>query len=484
MTLVSDDQWRAQLCRAWSPGHYKRWFLRALQEEFDARRYPYGWTESSYRPGEDWLPAQALTGSPNQTALNTTFNDYAMGIRTGPPYCELRARSVPMLSESLVPVVRLSESLRIRWLRPAEDYFECHPPGSFAAMRETCATAAGPGRWEVEMKPGAASAVVFELQEQVVGWPRFTIEAPAGTVVELLLQEGHEIGGPALLDTQRDSWTRFVCREGVNAFECFDFESLRWIQLHIRECEGKVVVRDIGVRRRLFPWAHAPLLRTSDAALQRLWDASVNTLNNCAQDTLVDGMGRERQQYSGDCGHQLRAVRLAFGENRSSARFLATYSQGMTTEGYFLDCWPAYDRLARMMERQLDLFHLGPILDHGVQLNFDCWYHYCDTGDVEAVREPFPRLVRFANYLRGIVGSDGLLPVENLGIPCVWLDYEAYFQKGGMSAPHTQRHKQCAFNLYTAAMLRDAFAPLARLFQNPRAAEMAERLSPGSWPRR
>jgi len=59
---------------------------------------------------------------------------------------------------------------------------------------------------------------------------------------------------------------------------------------------------------------------------------------------------------------------VAFGEMRSPARFLMTYSQGMTTEGYFLDCWPGYDRLARMMEAATGPVHLGPILDHGVQL--------------------------------------------------------------------------------------------------------------------
>ena len=49
-------------------------------------------------------------------------------------------------------------------------------------------------------------------------------------------------------------------------------------------------------------------------------------------------MARERQQYSGDGAHQLLAVRCAFGERRLSARFLRTFSEGMTPEGYFLDC--------------------------------------------------------------------------------------------------------------------------------------------------
>ena len=141
----------------------------------------------------------------------------------------------------------------------------------------------------------------------------------------------------------------------MNRFEAFDFESLRWLQLHVRAARGRVVIREVGVRRRQFPWPQAPRIRVSDPALQRLFDASINTLHNSAQETVVDGMGRERQQYSGDGGHQLHAIYYAFGETRLLARFVRTFSQGLTRDGYFLDCWSAYDRLARLMERQLGL---------------------------------------------------------------------------------------------------------------------------------
>ena len=474
--IVSDPTWQSLLCRAWKPGQYRRWFLRALQEEFDARLYPHGWTSAGYTPASDWLPPMVLEGSPNKPALSTKFVEYALGIRNAPDNCELRPRSVPMLREPLIAAQKLSESAWIRWQRQADEYFECRTPNAFTVERTPGGIVApnGPGSWRLTLDGTRAAALTFEFSEQIVGWPFFTIEAPAGTVVELMFQEGHLVGGPALLNTSgRDAWTRFICREGINHFECFDFESLRWLQLHIREVSGAVTIRDVGVRRRIFPWPNTPELRTNEPALQRLFDASVNTLHNCAQDTLVDGMGRERQPYSGDCGHQQHAIRLAFGENRSIERFITTYSQGLTVDGYFLDCWPAYDRLARIMERELDVWHLGPILDHGVQLNFDCWHHYMHTGRIDAIEEAYPRLLRFANYLHGIRGEDRLLAVENLGIPCVWMDYQAYQQQSGIAPPFTQRHKQCAFNLYTAAMLQHALAPLCRAFGDGQQAEAA-----------
>ena len=435
-----------------------------MQEEFDARLYPYGWAEPGFAPDAHWQAAMPLRGSPNKPALAAGYDEYILDAGDGPPDTELRPRSIPMMRESEVPVAKLAESYLLSWRVTPQEYFEFRTPGAFEAERAEVGTETAPGQWQVELDGHRGAALTFELTEQVVGWPGFTIEAPAGTTVELLVHEAHALGGPPLLNTHFDSWSRFVCRDGLNRFETFDFESARWVQLHLHGPAGRAVIRDVHIRRRMFPWPNAPVLHTDEPALQRLFDASVNTLNNSAQETLVDGMARERQQYSGDGGHQMHAVHLAFGERRLVAWFLKTWSQGLTKDGYFLDCWPAYDRLARLVERQLDLTSWGPILDHGVQFNFDCWNHYRYTGDLDAVREPFPRLVRFAQYLQAIRGEDGLLPVEDLGIPSVWIDHIAY---------QRQRHKQCAFNLYVAGAMERALVPLCQAFGQTEQAKAA-----------
>lgn len=453
--VVTDASWHVLLCRAWRPGQFKRWYLRALQEEFDARLYPEGWCRPGFSTTPDWLPAMPLPGSPNRPALSTGYYEYQLDVGGGPAGTQLRPRSIPLLQESLVPVRQLTERARLRWIRSPQEYFEMRPPSAFQVVGETPVTTPNDGAWQVELDGQHGILLTFELAEQVVGWPFFTLEAAAGTTVELLVHEAHRPGGPPLLNTHFDSWTRFICRAGVNRFETFDFESLRWLQLHLHGPAGPVVVSQLGVRRRQFPWPHPAHIVTREPGLQRLFQASLNTLHNSAQETLVDGMARERQQYSGDGGHQLHAVHLAFGETRLPARFITTFSQGMTKDGFFLDCWPAFDRLARLMERQLDLTGWGPILDHGVGFNFDCWHHWQYAGRLDDLAEAYPRLVRFARYLQALVGPDGLLPVEDLGIPSVWIDHVAYEQ---------QRHKQCAFNLYAAAMLQHALAPICRAF--------------------
>ncbi len=78
--IVSDDRWQTHLARAWRPGQYKRWYLRAFQEEFDARLYPYGWTEAGFAPNEDWLPARVLGGAADKPAIAAGYGDYAQDV--------------------------------------------------------------------------------------------------------------------------------------------------------------------------------------------------------------------------------------------------------------------------------------------------------------------------------------------------------------------------------------------------------------------
>lgn len=460
--IVSDGSWQTSIAQSWRPGQYKRWYLRAFQEEFNAVKYPYGWNTPSFSTNTSWRQVMLLEGDADKPSICTRYDDYLYDSSADPKYAELRARSITLSRETNIPIKQLAESMWLKWKQSPEEYFEFVTPDAFEIIREASHSQTVPGTWEVQARTSEYAAVLtFEFAEQIVGFPYFTIDASEGTIVELLVHEAHKLGTDALINTHFHSWTRFICKEGINHFETFDYESLRWLQLHIRLAGKKVSITNVGLRRRMFDWQNKPNVQCSDAAIQKVINASINTLYNCAIETIVDGMGRERQQYSGDLGHVLHAVFLTMGEPGMAARFLNTFSQGITAQGFFLDCWPAFDRLARLMERELQLTPWGPLLDHGVAFNFDCFHYYLYTGEVESIREVFPRLIKFYNYLNGLLQEDGLLPVENIGVPTVWIDN--FYER--------QRHKQCAFNLYASAMMVHALAPLCIAFGERKLAE-------------
>jgi len=456
-TIVSDHSWQSHLARCWQPGHYKRWFLRALQEEFDARLYPHGWTETDFRENKDWLEAMEINCPPDKPATCSSLRDYINDARGNPEISNIRPRSIPIVKETLVPVKRLAESLWIEWMRPPQEYFDTLTPKAYRVKRIAAAVEKAPGQWCVRFNKGdnIGAVLTFELPEEMVGFPCFTIDAPEGTIVELMFREAHEEGGPPLLNTFFNSWVRFICAQGTNRFETFDYEGLKWISLHIRNTKGSVAVRDVGLRRRTYDWPHTPHIQCADTSIQKVLTAAVNTIKNSCIEIVQGDSARERQQYSGDCGHQLHSIYSTFGETHLPARYISTYSQGMTADGFFMDCWPGVDRLARVGQRQIQLTEWGPILDHGIQFVFDCWYYYLYTADTKPLREAYPRLLQFGRYLEGLQRENGLLPVEHLGVPSVWIDHFGFLK---------QKHKQCAFNLYASAMMCHALRPLCRVF--------------------
>ena len=111
--LISDSTWQSCLPKSWTAGQYKRFFLRSLQEEFDARLFPYGWNTENYAATADWLPAHESETSAAKPSISTDIPDYQWQVYgvTG----SLRERSIPMMVENQVPVKQLTESAWITW---------------------------------------------------------------------------------------------------------------------------------------------------------------------------------------------------------------------------------------------------------------------------------------------------------------------------------------------------------------------------------
>jgi hypothetical protein len=454
--IITDHSWQCLLARSWRPGQYKRWFLRSLQEDFDARLYPYGWDTVGFIPNNRWLSAEEISSDGVKPSVYNSYYDYMWEVMGGNPDAEIRKRSVPLMDEFDVMNPELKESMWIEWKVPAEDFFDmAMGSDSYNVVKKEVCTYAD-NAYTIEPNEDNAASLIFAFKEQGVGWPFFTIDAPEGTIVELLVHEAHEVGGPAIINSHFNSWSRFVCKEGVNEFEVFDFESYKWVQLHIRNFSKPIKLSSIGMRRRVYPWKVVPKIVVNNDTIQKVLEASVNTLYNCAQETMVDGMARERQQYSGDGSHQLHPVFQTFGDDRLPYRFINTFSQGSSIDGYFMDSWPGWDRLARSFERQMQLTGWGPILDHSIGFCFDVYHYYMYTGNKNGLNEVFPRLVKFYEYLKSLTDyNEHLLPVDDIGLCSVYLDHTAYKQN---------RHKQLALNLYVAAMCKNALAPLCALY--------------------
>jgi len=279
--VVSNETWRVHLARSWQPGHYKRWFLRAFQEEFDARSYPHGWDETGFAPDDSWVDAVTHSKGGDKPSVCSSVPDYLTEMGTVSAHCSIRRRSVPMLAEPIIEDCIFQESAWIRWKRPAEQYFESLIDDAFTGEWSTPPRETAPGAWEIEPNGEKAASVVFAHNEQMVGWPCFTVDAPAGTVIEMLVHEAHKPGGPFILNSHFHAWSRFICKEGENQFESFDFESY-WALAKGRAMQ--VVLDDL--RRR---WGKMDSVRENNT-IQESWNSSRDSTgqwSHCAMAPLI-----------------------------------------------------------------------------------------------------------------------------------------------------------------------------------------------------
>ena len=442
--IISDKNTLAAFDNSYPAGQYKRCFLRALQEEHDFR----------LEGTEIYSPALELPGS---SALPSSFDGYVdyisdVWVMDTSKNC-IRKREIPMPVEEYL-YGDITDLGTVVWNRPVDDWFRFRVPDSFSLAKDLSYEITEDGV-EFELSDESNGAfVTYKLPEQGVGFVTFEITAPEGCTIEAMTQESRDEDKTLWLDTHFFSWSRHTVKEGVTKVISFEYESFIWLQLHIHNAKGKIKIKNAGMLRRYSPQKDASI-SFSNPTLSDLYYASVNTLKNSIIETLTDGMGRERQQYGGDCTHQIYAFSYLYGADNSLVkRYFETYTDGITSDGYYMDCWPATDRTQRLSQVQLGLSPWAPIADHPIEIILAIYNNYLETGDLSLVFKTINDFVKYAKFILSKRGEDGLVPAEGLGTIYVWIDHEG-FKK--------QRDKCCVFNLYFAGMLKQGLAPMLKL---------------------
>lgn len=458
--VVSDSTWKALRAKCWKPGSHKRFFLRALQEVFDARLYPYGWNEEGFND-DNWRSAKELKvpeGKPVVCGSSTPLTEYYVQDCSK---FEMRQRDIPYLDENRENCTEMVDSGYIIWKASPEEYFEAYTDDAFYENRkespiESMGSENGIFPLKINVNKNMSSAVVFNLKEEMTGMPFVKIKAPAGTVVDVVFSEAkkeNELMLPAQIYGQ---WLRVITKEGETYHEAFDYEAVKYIALLIRGEGSGVEIMDAGITRRTYPFEKTPDFECSDELLNKIHTAGINTCRNVSLETIVDNVVRERQQYAGDVGITKQALYLGFGEYRLPERMIRTFAQGQNASGWFLDCYPAFDRLERLWQKNLGLSYWGPIIDHGIGFIFDIYNYVLYSGDKNMLKSLYEGISRHAAWLKSMEDEEGLLPVENTDIHTVWIDHDG-FEK--------QRHKQASLNIYYYGYL-DRIVPAIASWMN------------------
>lgn len=453
---ASDASWRVRRCRAWRGTGLRRSFNRALQEDFDAAQFDEAMlgggdagsateadagTDADAHAGSDWHEPAVIDLPPGATTIARLHPDVCMGgFWPSRPMWTLVPRSIPMMTETPTAPRRILETGELAWHVEPEDYFAFYPPDAFTAtpargeihgrgraVRLPCEWRPDVPPLRLEASPGRSACVTLDFGEQVVGFLRLRVRAPAGAIVEIVWDErrdpqtwaltGHWVNG---------NWVRYRCRDGEQSWETFDYETFRYVQVWVRG-SGPVELIDLHCAVREYPWEPVGRFECSDPVLTDVWAVGVRTLKQIAQETIMDNVERERQQYSGEGDAAKLGVYYAFGDPRLPARMIRQYAQGQMPSGQLMSCWPSWDKLFRRMQgaMEVDVWR-SEIVGHSLMWVVGLWRHALYAGDAALVCEILPNVRRLLAWVRSHEDSDTLLSPIGWHDATFWIDHVGF----------------------------------------------------------
>ncbi|MFI5387045.1 MAG: hypothetical protein ACHQ50_13100 [Fimbriimonadales bacterium] len=143
----------------------------------------------------------------------------------------------------------------------------------------------------------------YDLGRIRLGRPYFTLELPAGSVVEFAtceqLRHGRVHAFVPLSGSPTCNFDHFVARGGRQEFMPFTPKGGRFLEVHVLSGGPVKFVREEFLDRAYYGEPEGSF-DCDDPLLNRIWTTGVNTLRSCADDGLVDCPTRERGQWTGD----------------------------------------------------------------------------------------------------------------------------------------------------------------------------------------
>ena len=282
------------------------------------------------------------------------------------------------------------------WTEAAHWLFTTREPLREApdAVSDTAAFLAGTAPLEVRPQPDGDVELVFDLDEQDVGYYQLDIEGEAGLVVDFAGVEYIAPDGRVQHTGTYRNAMRYICREGRQTFTSLSRRSQRYLFVTLRNQSRPAVIHGLRLIESTYPVEPIGSFACSDPLFTRTWDISARTLKLCMEDTFTDCPLYEQTLWVGDARNESVFAYTAFGATDIARRCirLAAWSlekypivlcQVPSTWGVLL---PAWSFLWSVMVRD--------------------YYDY--TGDLEFARWAYPWMVRNLQGAASYSDSRGL----------------------------------------------------------------------------
>ena len=243
----------------------------------------------------------------------------------------------------------------------------------------------------------------YDLGRVRLGRPRFTLDLPAGAVIEFAYAESLSHGrvSPWITLSASDSCNldHFVARGGVQEFFPLVPKGGRFMEVHVLAPPDQIRFLHEDYVERCYYDTPEGAFSSGDPLLDRIWLTGVETHRACAEDSLIDNPTRERGQWAGDVvavGMDIAAA--GYTDLRLCRRGLVQCAQCARKDGLISGLCPGGGAY---------------LTTYAAQWVSACLHYWELTGDRALLEELFPFAERNFDAFRNALGKDGLK--EELG---------------------------------------------------------------------
>ena len=242
------------------------------------------------------------------------------------------------------------------------------------------------------------SYVIFDMGKEVDGYPQMTIDAPAGTLIELAWSEmltkqgnvdgGHQSGGNYV--------ARYFTRQGLQTWSMWGWHGMRYLE--VRMTGNKVPVRfHAGLIFSTANLQRAGSFESSDPLLNKLWQMGAYTFQLCTLDGTMDCPTREQSEFAGDGEVALQVNDVVNDNPDIDRKLLLDAARDQRQDGAI----PAVVASGYPEDEVIDSY-IFSFVDAAHS-------YYLKTGDRDLVDTIYPNIVRAMMWFQAFRQKDGML---------------------------------------------------------------------------
>lgn len=158
--------------------------------------------------------------------------------------------------------------------------------------------------------------ILLDFGQEVLGYHRFEVDAPEGTILDWHNFEFIQPDGRQNLAEGMNNSFRYICREGRQEYQSFVRRGFQYSWLTLRNMTEPVRIRFIDVLFNSYPQARQGSFQSSDEMLNRIWEVGAHTLRCSAEDTYTDCPTYEQTHWVGDARNEALIDWIANGDSR------------------------------------------------------------------------------------------------------------------------------------------------------------------------